>query len=51
MFETPICLPSPTVLNLGQFLDEDMEKQGWDQLQWLLAYACTLQHGWKDLET
>ena len=42
--KTPICPPSPTVLNIGQFLDEDMEEKGWDQQQWLLAYACTLQH-------
>ena len=41
--KTPICLPSPTVLNIGQFLDEDAEEKGWDQQQWLLAYAHTLQ--------
>ena len=40
--KTPICLPSLTVLNIGQFLDEDMEEKGWDQPQWL--WACTLQH-------
>ena len=42
--KTPICLPSPTVLNIGQFLDEDTEEKGWDQQQWLLAYAHALQH-------
>ena len=42
--KTPICLPSPTVFNIGQFLDEGTEKQGWDQLQWLLIYTCALQH-------
>ena len=41
--KTPVCPPSPTFLNIGPFLDEDTEEQGWDQLQWLLAYACALQ--------
>ena len=40
----PICPPFLIVLNIGQFLDEDMEEKGWDQQQWLLAYACALQH-------
>ena len=44
MSKTPICLPSLTVLNTGQFLNEDVEEQGWDQPQWLLAYAHALQH-------
>ena len=44
--KTPICLPSPSILNIGQFLNEDTENgdTGWDQLQWLVAYAHTLQH-------
>ena len=42
--KTPICLPFPTVLNIGQFMDKDAEEKGWDQQQWLLAYAHTLQH-------
>ena len=42
--KTSICLPSMTVLNIGQFLDEDMDERGWDQLQCLLAYAHALQH-------
>ena len=42
--KTPICPPSLTVLNIGQFLDEDTEEKGWDQQQWLLAYAHALQH-------
>ena len=39
-----ICPPSPTVLNIGQFLDEDAEEQGWDQSHWLLVYALAFQH-------
>ena len=39
---TPICLPAPTVLNMGQFLNE-CPKEG-DCMPWLLAYACALQH-------
>ena len=42
--KTPICPPSQTVLNIGQFLDEDAEEKGWDQQQWLLAYVHALQH-------
>ena len=42
--KTPICPPSLTVLNIGQFLDEDMEEKGYDQPQWLLAYDCALHH-------
>ena len=41
--KTPVCLPFLSVLNIGQFLDEDVEEQGWDQPQWLLAYAHALQ--------
>ena len=29
--KAPICLPSLIVLNIGQFLDEDMEEKGRDQ--------------------
>ena len=39
---TPICPPAPTVLNIGQFLNE-CPKEG-DHMPWLLAYACMLQH-------
>ena len=42
--KTPVCWPSLTVLNIGQFLDGDAGEQGWDQPQWLLAYAHALQH-------
>ena len=42
VFDTPICLPAPTVLNIGQFLNE-CPKEG-DCMPWLLAYACALQH-------
>ena len=38
---TNFCLPAPTMLNIGQFLDEEL-KEG-DPIPWLLAYACTLQ--------
>ena len=41
--KTPVCPPSLTVLNIGQFIDEDTEEKGWDQPQWLLAYARALQ--------
>ena len=43
MSKIPICPPSPTVFNIGQFLNEDVEEQGWDQQQWLLAYSHALQ--------
>ena len=39
---TNFCLPAPTMLNIGQFLDEE-PKEG-DHTPWLLAYACVLQH-------
>ena len=38
---TPTCPPAPTVLNIGQLLNE-CPKEG-DHTPWLLAYACTLQ--------
>ena len=36
------CPPTPTMLNIGQFLDEE-PKEG-DHMPWLLAYARALQH-------
>ena len=42
--ESPICPPTPTVLNIRQFLDEDLTGHGWSQQEWLLAYANVLQH-------
>ena len=39
---TNFCLPAPTMLNIGQFLDEELEEG--DCTPWLLAYACSLQH-------
>ena len=39
---TCTCLPAPTVLNIGQFLNE-CPKEG-DHTPWLLAHAHTLQH-------
>ena len=38
---TKFCPPAPTMLNIGQFLDEEMEEG--DHMPWLLAYVCTLQ--------
>ena len=42
--ESPIYPPGPTVLNIGQFLNEDLTGHGWSQQEWLLAYAHALQH-------
>ena len=39
---TPLCPPAPTVLNIGQFLDECPKE--WDCTSWLLAYASVLWH-------
>ena len=39
----PTCPPMPTVLNIGQFLDEDTIGCGWGVQQWLEAYTCVLQ--------
>ena len=38
-----ICLPALTILNIEQFLDEDIEWHGWDVHDWLQAYAHILQ--------
>ena len=35
--------PAPTILNIGQFLNEDIKGCGWDFQNRLEAYACTLQ--------
>ena len=40
---TTFCLPTPTMLNIGQFFDEELEEG--DCTPWLLAYTCALQHG------
>ena len=40
----PTCPPMPTVLNIGQFLDEDTTGHGWGVQQWVQAYTCVLQH-------
>ena len=34
---------APNILNIGQFLDEDLTGHGWNEQQWLLAYARALQ--------
>ena len=39
----PACLPTPTILNIGQFLDEDTTGCGWGVQQWLEAYTHALQ--------
>ena len=39
---TPLCPPTPTMLNIGQFL-EGHPKEG-NHTPWLLAYAHALQH-------
>ena len=39
---TKFCLPATAVLNIGQFLDEEL--MGGDPMPWLLAYAHALQH-------
>ena len=44
VLESFVCPPTPTVLNTGQFLDEDLIGYGWSQQEWLLAYAHALQH-------
>ena len=44
----PLCPPTPTMLNIGQFLDGG-PKEG-DHTPWLLAYACALQHVGKAAE-
>ena len=38
-----ICLPALNILNIGQFLDKDIEKCGWDVQDWLEEYTHTLQ--------
>ena len=35
--------PTPTVLNIGQFLNEDLTGHDWSQQEWLFTYACVLQ--------
>ena len=45
-----ICLPAPTVMNIGQFLKEDTTRHGWSMQQWLEAYTHGLQHIRKAVE-
>ena len=35
--------PALTILNTGQFLNEDVKEHGWDVQDWLEAYTCALQ--------
>ena len=39
---TDFCPPSPTMLNIGQFVNEAADLQ--DHMAWMLAYTCALQH-------
>ena len=39
----PAYLPTPIVLRIGQFLDEDTAGHGWGVQQWLEAYTYVLQ--------
>ena len=39
---SPICLPAPIVMNIGQCLEEDTTGCRWSMWQWLEAYACGL---------
>ena len=41
---SPICLPAPMVMNIGQFLEEDTTACRWSVWQWLEAFAYGLQH-------
>ena len=41
--ESLICPPAHMVLNIGEFLDKDVEKHGWDVQHWLEVYAHVLQ--------
>ena len=42
---SPICLPAPTVMNIGQFFEkEETTGHGWSMWQWLEDYAHGLQH-------
>ena len=50
---SPICPPTPMVINIGQFLDVYITGHGWSAQEWLKAYAHGLQHigeaalGWR----
>ena len=41
--ESPLCQPTPTVLNIRQFFNKDLTGHGWSQQEWLLVYARVLQ--------
>ena len=38
-----VCLPTPRMLNIGQFLHDQETEGGWEELHWLVAYSHTLQ--------
>ena len=42
-YKVPTCPPTPTVLNIGQFLDKAQAGGSWSEQQWLEAYAKALQ--------
>ena len=37
--ESITCPPTPTILNIGQFLCEKLSSNGWNEQQWLEAYS------------
>ena len=39
----PACSPTPTIINIGQFLEGDTTGCGWGVQQWLEAYTHVLQ--------
>ena len=38
-----VCPPTPTVLNIGQFLTDQETEGGWGELHWFVAYSHTFQ--------
>ena len=38
-----VCPPTPTMLNIGQFLTDQETEGGWGEPHWFAAYSCALQ--------
>ena len=38
-----VCLPAPSILNIGQFLTDQEAEGGMGEPHWFVAYSCTLQ--------
>ena len=38
-----VCLPTPTALNIGQFMTREEVSEGIDKPLWFVAYSCALQ--------